>query len=281
MQTDGKPSHSGLLLGYTGLTRCQASFMYDWRGPRSSSALELVQWIDPPTEGQPYDDVSIPGLHAIAFGVESLDQIEWQITRAGGVALPQRSGSPFGTVDVPAILLRDPDGATVEVVEGNFPATTILGIRATCSNLDASIRFYEMVGFEVVNGPTTGKFIWGEGRTATLALPEDEDGFKLCVAQPNDVAVNCCSYGTAHHSGFTRMALRVDDARDTHRQLSSEGLILGGPFPVDLGGTAVQDLHIACINDPDGILVEFVDRPKRFFRPPPPYPGERNAVSAP
>src|SRR5262249_54213797 len=152
----------------------------------------------------------------------------------------------------PAILVRDPDGATVEVVEGDFGATTILGIRATCSNLDASIGFYETVGFEVVDGPVTGAFVWSEGgagKVATLTLPEDEGGFTLCLAQPR--AVNGSSYGSRHHSGFTRMALRVDDAQDTSRQLTTEGLIVNGPFPVDLGGTAVQGLHIACVDDPD------------------------------
>lgn len=282
MQTDDEPSEGTAVLGYTRLTRSRASFMYDWRGPRSSSALELVEWIDPPTEGQPYDDVSIPGIHAVALGVASLEQTNRRILGAGGYALSQRGTSPFGSRDEPSVLLRDPDGATVEVVEGDFPTTTILGVRATCSNLDASIRFYETVGFDVVRPPTRGTFVWGAARVATLALPEDENGFTLCVAQPDDVATEG-TYDLANHRGFTRMALRVDDAQEIHQKLNAKGLLVRGPFPVNLGGTAVQDLHIASVDDPDGILVEFVDRPKHFFRPPPARPAvdEQSASSCP
>ncbi len=43
---------------------------------------------------------------------------------------------------------------------------------------------------------------------------------------------------------------------------------------MSLGGTAVQDLRISGVDDPDGTLVEFVDRPKEFFRPPPEHPAD-------
>src|SRR5262249_18794445 len=94
-------------------------------------------------------------------------------------------------------------------------------------------------------------------------------------SEPGVVSAQASSYATANHSGFTRMALRVDDAQDICRALSSQGLVVRGPFPVDLGGTAVHGLQIAGADDPDGVLVEFVDRPKSFFRPPPaPATGE-------
>lgn len=280
MQTDGKPLDTSVL-GHTEPTQSQASFMYDWRGPRSSSALELVHWIDPPINGEPYDDVSTPGLHAIALGVGSLEQTEERLAKAGWSA-GSRGRSAFGAPDSPALLYRDPDGATVEIVEGDFAATTILGIRATCSNIDASVKFYKTIGFEGAAEPLSGDFVWGAGTVVTLSLPEDEGGFTYCLARPDNVVADGPTYATAEHCGYTRVALRVDDAHDTDRLLTGEGLTLRGPFPVDLGGTAVHGLHIGTVLDPDGILVEFVDRPKSFFRPPPAPPSaeDRAAVGA-
>lgn len=281
MQTDATPSDGAAVLGYAGPTRSRASFMYDWRGPRSSSALELVEWLDPPTEGRPYDDVSFPGLQALAIGVPSLAETQTRIIAAGGTVLPERGVSVFGAGGTAAMLLRDPDGATVEIVQDDCGTSTILGIRATCSKLDDSIAFYETIGFAVVQQPRNGEFIWGQGRVATLGLPDDDGGFTLCLTQPDNVAVNASAYSLAHHGGFTRMALRVDDADDTSSRLRSKGLVLRGPFPVNLGGTAVRDLHISGVDDPDGTLVEFVDRPKQFFRPPPARPTTRNHRTAP
>ncbi|MCV7150126.1 VOC family protein [Mycolicibacterium pyrenivorans] len=274
MQTDAARSEDAAVLGIAGPTSSRASFMYDWRGPRSSSALELVEWMDPPTEGRPYDDVSIPGLHAFAVSVPSLKGMSDRIVAAGGTVLRERGASVFATNSADAILLRDPDGANVEVVEDDCPTSTVLGIRATCADLDSSIAFYETIGFKIVNNPRVGEFIWGTGKAVTLGLPEDDGGFALCLTQPDGSARQGDSYKSAYHSGFTRMALRVDDAEETRSQMVSKGLALRGPFPVSLGGTAVQDLRISGVDDPDGTLVEFVDRPKEFFRPPPEHPAD-------
>ncbi len=108
MQTDAARSEDAAVLGIAGPTSSRASFMYDWRGPRSSSALELVEWMDPPTEGRPYDDVSIPGLHAFAVSVPSLKGMSDRIVAAGGTVLRERGASVFATNSADAILLRDP-----------------------------------------------------------------------------------------------------------------------------------------------------------------------------
>lgn len=281
MQTDDRPI-DGDVIRYAGKIRTRANFIYDWRGPRSSCALELVEWTDPPIEGQPYDDVTTPGLHAIAIGVPSLRRAETHVTDAGGVVLSRHGRSAFGEERSPAMLVRDPDGATVEIVEINLSATTVLGVRATCSNLGNSLRFYQAAGFGGVSAHLKGEFVWGEGKAAMLALPEDEGGFSLCLAESKQVSPDQGSYAIANHSGFTRMALRVDDAQDTCGRLSSQGLSVRGPFPVSLGGTAVEGLQIGTADDPDGILVEFVDRPKSFFRPPPAPPtgDERETVGS-
>lgn len=281
MQTDATPSKGAAVLGYSGPTRSRASFMYDWRGPRSSSALELVEWFDPPTAGRPYEDVSIPGLQAFAVSVPSLEEISGRIADAGGTLLRERGASVFGADGASAILFSDPDGANVEVVEDDCPISTVLGIRATCADLDGSIAFYETIGFKIATGPRIGEFLWGAGRVATLVLPEDDGGFTLCLTRPDNIAHRGHSYKLAHHSGFTRMALRVNDAEETRSQMSSRGLDIRGPFPVNLDGTAVQDLHISGVDDPDGTLVEFVDRPKDFFRPPPGRPADARRSAGP
>ena len=63
----------GSLLSMNREIESEASFAYDRRGPRTSPAIEIQGWIDPPAEGEPYDAPNHVGMHAIGFAVPRLD----------------------------------------------------------------------------------------------------------------------------------------------------------------------------------------------------------------
>jgi catechol 2,3-dioxygenase-like lactoylglutathione lyase family enzyme len=59
------------------------------------------------------------------------------------------------------------------------------------------------------------------------------------------------------------MAMAVDDIEATYRALMSAGVPRQPPYTFQLPGTKLTDgLTIMFIRDPDGILVELVDRPR-------------------
>ena len=59
------------------------------------------------------------------------------------------------------------------------------------------------------------------------------------------------------------MAMAVDDIHATHAALLAAGATRQPPYTFQLPGTKLTDgLTILFIRDPDGILVELVDRPR-------------------
>jgi catechol 2,3-dioxygenase-like lactoylglutathione lyase family enzyme len=75
-------------------------------------------------------------------------------------------------------------------------------------------------------------------------------------------------YGVAHHAGLFPTALAVSDVTAAAEALEAQGI---GPGPggvrqVHLAGTAVGTLSILFLRDPDGVMVELVERDSGIFR---------------
>lgn len=264
----------GLLFGFPHPVRTRAHFLYDSRGPRAAPALEVAEWISPRSVGQPYNDATTPGIHALAV----------QTTQHNSAAPTQGTGQiahvAEGILPVPGTILADPDGVEVEVYparSGDSPMA--LGIRVHCTDLDTSLAWYRSIGF--VGGgqrvalslpridhdttcPATGSVVAGEA--VRIRLPEDDPPFTLCLFQPTAPPPTGSAYSTGNHLGLFRIALRVEDVTTTCRILSQRGVPTQGPITFGLPGTAVASLRIAFCTDPDGVVVELVERPSAHFR---------------
>jgi catechol 2,3-dioxygenase-like lactoylglutathione lyase family enzyme len=69
------------------------------------------------------------------------------------------------------------------------------------------------------------------------------------------------------HQGLYRMAIAVDDVHAAYASLREAGIAKQPPYTFHLPGTPLTDgLTIIFLRDPDGILVELVERPRQFFR---------------
>jgi catechol 2,3-dioxygenase-like lactoylglutathione lyase family enzyme len=74
----------------------------------------------------------------------------------------------------------------------------------------------------------------------------------------------------ANTAGLYRTAVGVDDTRASYDEFLSAGWVFERePRQVELEGTAVPDMWICFLNDPDGVPFEFVQRPRTAFRPDP------------
>src|SRR3989442_11229373 len=85
----------------------------------NAPVLDLVQFIDPPTQGQPYPTLNNVGICRIAFTVDDIDKTYADL-RARGVEmvaplkkLPGPGGNTIGVV-----CFRDPDGTVLELLSG-------------------------------------------------------------------------------------------------------------------------------------------------------------------
>ena len=114
-------------------------------------------------------------------------------------------------------------------------------------DIDASVRFYEALGFE-----RRGKLDFGQAYNGTPShppLPGDGDRLELTVNVGQDQAYDL---GT----GYGHIALTVDDLDGMLARLAEQGIEPEKP-PYHPGGR--EEYRICFVADPDGYRVELID----------------------
>ena len=105
----------------------------------------------------------------------------------------------------------------------------------------------------------------GRVRAARMRLPDEP--LELLLLQWLDPPSTGDPYAEPNHVGLYRMAIAVDDTRDSVRRLEGAGRpVERSPRLVALEGTRVPEMWIAFLRDPDGVPVELVERPRSAFR---------------
>jgi catechol 2,3-dioxygenase-like lactoylglutathione lyase family enzyme len=240
----------GESLGVRGQVRCDTWFVYDHRGARSAPGVELQQWYEPPLVGRPYDSGDAIGVQALGFTVADVDE-----TVARAVSL----GARLGTGESSWVTLVDPAGATLDLVPGSAE-TELRHVRQTCGDLARSVDWYQAVGFTTASSdiPTNA------GIGTALQLPAQPH--QLVLVQTREARNE--PYDVAHHAGLFRTALAVDDVGQAAAELATQGIGPGpdGVHQVQLTGTSVGTLSILFLQDPDGVMVELVERDSSIFR---------------
>ena len=84
--------------------------------PRCST---LVEFIDPPTQGQPYPTLNNVGICRIAFTVDDIDKTyeELRAKKVEFVAPLKKLIGPGGA-KIGVVCFKDPDGAVLELMSG-------------------------------------------------------------------------------------------------------------------------------------------------------------------
>lgn len=142
-------------------------------------------------------------------------------------------------------------------------------INVNCTNFEASLAFYRLIGFEVVND-FAGDATFGEvglgpvlrlpenctGRAALLMLQGDRHGPRLDLiewASPREASP---PPRTLAQPGVGRICLRTTDAEAVHARLSAAGhACYSPPTRIVLGGSVIS---VFCAEDPDGVVIEFM-----------------------
>ena len=111
-------------------------------------------------------------------------------------------------------------------------------------DIDASVRFYEALGFE-----RRGKLDFGQAYNVYMGLPGDGDRLELTVnvgrEEPYDLG-----------EGYNHMAVTVDDLDGLLASLAERGIEPEKP-PYEPGGR--EEYRICFVTDPDGYRVELID----------------------
>jgi catechol 2,3-dioxygenase-like lactoylglutathione lyase family enzyme len=85
----------------------------------NSPVLDLVQFIEPPTEGKPYPSLNNVGICRIAFTVDDIDRTyeELKAKKVDFVAPLKKVTGPGGR-PIGVVCFKDPDGTILELISG-------------------------------------------------------------------------------------------------------------------------------------------------------------------
>lgn len=272
MRTDPDILSDGEILGLPGKVRSDIRFFYDSRGPRNSCAVEVIEWLDPPTVVRP--DTPSTGLAALAFAVADRARIiEMTSNRGFDIVSTDAVGLISGA---PATMVLGPDGVVIEIADLPDAASGcvhFVGARIVCADLEASLDFYNRIGFGQLGGIATstvrlrdlGVDIDGHQdiRVCHVGLPEDADWALLCLMQPK-TGSTVPVLKEPNRRGLYRCALRVEN---TQRAIAATvaGIAVRGPIWCPLPDTPIAGLDIAFMTAPEGVVIEYVERPLSHF----------------
>jgi glyoxylase I family protein len=85
----------------------------------NAPVLDLVQFIDPPTQGQPYPTLNNVGICRIAFTVDDIDSTYEELkTKQVQFVAPLKKMSGPGGATIAVVCFKDPDGTVLELMSG-------------------------------------------------------------------------------------------------------------------------------------------------------------------
>lgn len=147
-------------------------------------------------------------------------------------------------------------------------------ININVTDLDKSVAFYELLGFEVLLpgipylGLTTETSVMEPSGAVALGLPDGVKG-RACIMQlgrgyPKIDLIELAGGASAApltnaDTGMVRLCLASQDLALDHARLIAAGVAFISPPQVDSRGLA----QIAVCHDPDGALIELIEIDRR------------------
>lgn len=99
-------------------TKLRGVFMRLGNDP-NAPVLDLVEFIDPPTQGQPYPSLNNVGICRIAFTVDDIDQTYAELKGKGiQFVAPLKKLTGPGGAKIGVVCFKDPDGTVLELMSG-------------------------------------------------------------------------------------------------------------------------------------------------------------------
>jgi catechol 2,3-dioxygenase-like lactoylglutathione lyase family enzyme len=167
---------------------------------------------------------------------------------------------------VAAARTTDLDGVLIELIERPAEAPVFSHLRINVTDLDASVAWYEHLGFKA--GATERAAEADDTVFSYASMVTDGDpSFSLELTQWQDPKGTGPAASPAYHRGLYRIALGVDDVNAAYGQLSATAAEpLPAPQFVELPGTRLGGVTVLFLRDQDGVVVELVGRSRSHMR---------------
>ena len=84
----------------------------------NAPVLDLVQFVDPPTQGQPYSTLNNVGICRIAFAVDDIDKTYENLKKMDVEFVAPLKTIGLGGTQTSFVCFKDPDGTVLELISG-------------------------------------------------------------------------------------------------------------------------------------------------------------------
>ncbi|HEY1710333.1 MAG TPA: VOC family protein [Rhizomicrobium sp.] len=133
-------------------------------------------------------------------------------------------------------------------------------------DIDESVRFYEMLGFQIVSDrrdavwPDGGGLSFGlipntKGRGVLMILPSDPDGPMLDLIEWQ---IPKADFPVLSENRIPRvLAFRTENVREAHRALKAKGVTFTTEEPTSIPAAGITGCIVA--HDPNGNLIEMIE----------------------
>jgi catechol 2,3-dioxygenase-like lactoylglutathione lyase family enzyme len=238
-------------------------------GPRGydGGAIDLLQWHEPTPVGAPPARIVENGFQRLGLTVPDLDATIERVRALGGVVWSEPFGHALeGGGEIRLVLVGDPDGAAIELIEGGPTALAFVAI--ACADLDASLSFYLALGFrEVARYPSENP----DGSHLRIDGPVAMDEIVLAAPGAGEVLVMLVRFRTppstsaapraANTLGMWRAAFLVTDLDAAVAELARRAIATISQ-PVEMAmGPGLPTLRFVCFRGPDNEVLELIEQP--------------------
>jgi catechol 2,3-dioxygenase-like lactoylglutathione lyase family enzyme len=221
-----------------------------------------------------------PGTIMLQVVVRDIDATLARV-KALGTPIITRGGNPvtLTPTDLRAVVVQDPAGHFVELLQPKTPPATQLGtgdirnvrVRHTVENLDRAVALYrDALGLRGPGGVPAG-YETSPPVTDLLAVPRGTLWRYMTLNVPTSgLPIELIEFKNAHRSpppdiadpGATRMQLRVADIDAAAAALMQAGgtFVSTGGKPLDLPA-GNSTLKVGIVRDPDGLFVVLINAP--------------------
>ena len=132
------------------------------------------------------------------------------------------------------------------------------------NDLSVTTAWYQSLGFKALGGPVVARYesedpAWSGEVTVQRLAPGALANVELQLTRWEGQAPGR-AHDRANMRGLYRMACGVEDVRAAVAT-APEGVEPGEPVFIPLPGTPLGGLWVAFMQDPDGVTIEFVERP--------------------
>ncbi len=246
-----------------------AWILHDARGFGAGLVVDLLEWQVPLPTGRPNRATDL-GHSRLGFYVSDLDAVFGRVIEAGltTYGAPHATGVE-GSDPVRAVVVEDPDGMMVELVQVGTDRVGFVAIGV--SDVERAKAFYtDVLGFHpMFDRPPTrqpGDQLGLDGEieltAAYLDDPRGTGAFMLELMQLLDPPPSGAPASAANHLGMYRLALYTDDIdRDYADLVARRVRCLTPPATLEMG-PGIPPLRALMFEDPDGTVLELIEPPR-------------------